>query len=96
MKTVSFGVKLPNHYVDCIVNKTSFHLTERSSHDTGKINNNIVQKAISPNQLVFVIKEFTILNRFRRRVYRFLRACQLDIVFHIVEPLNGNLIDHAW
>lgn len=96
MKTVSFGVKLPTCYVDCIVNKSFLHLIERSSHDAGKITSNILQKAISPNQLVYVLKEFTILNRFRRRVYRFLKALQLNIIFHIAEPSNGGLVDHAW
>lgn len=96
MKTVSFGVKLPAYYVDCILNKTSSHFIERSSIDAVEINNNILQKAISPNQLIYVIKEFHLLNRFRQRVYRFLRSLQLDIVFHIVEPSNGCLVDHAW
>lgn len=97
MKTVSFGVKLlNNHYVDCFVNKTSTHLIERSSHDAGEINNNMLQMDISPNQLVYVIKELTILNRFRRKVYRFLRALQLNVIFHIVEPSNGGLVDHEW
>lgn len=96
MKTVSFGVQLPTYYVDCIINKTSSQLIKRSSIDACKVNNNIVQKVISPNQLVYVIKEFAILNRFRQRVYRFMRALQLNILFHIVEPSNGGLIDHAW
>lgn len=100
MKTVSFNVKLPSETIICILNKktqcTITKLIETCSQCTGTADKTIIEQSISPNQLVYVIKEFNLLNRFRRRVYKFLFALNQPVVFNVVEPKNGNLIDHAW
>lgn len=91
--TVSFGVKLPHCYYECVINKR----TKCSLLDaTEPKNEEIIHKTINPNQLVYVIKEFTLMHRFRGKVYRFLRSLNQKVVFHVIEPKNGGLVDKEW
>lgn len=52
--------------------------------------------SVTPNQIVYLFKEFSLLHTFRRRVYRFLQQFNGPVHFTVIEPLNGNLVDHAW
>lgn len=59
----------------------------------GKI---IYHKTITPTDLVYLIKELTIRNRFYRKVFHFL--CKLNgfVQFTVVESHKYSLIDHKW
>lgn len=56
----------------------------------------VVCKDITANDLVYLIKELQLMQHFHQRVYAFLKQFQKFVNFRIVEPINGNLIDHAW
>lgn len=97
MKTVSFIVKLASNSIECVLNrKYSKCLAHTESIVAGTNNGKTIQRPITPHQLVYVLKEFNLLKQFRQRVYRFLRALNQNIIFHVVEPNNGGLIDYAW
>lgn len=92
MKTVSFNVKLPHKYYKFSITKQHkcTIIEPIPIDDTG------IAKSITPNQLVYVVKEFNLLNRFRRRVFCFLQKLNSTVLFYVVEPINGGLIDYAW
>lgn len=95
MKTVFFIVKLPNgNHKFSITRHHKNTFVERMDADTK--NTKIITKSIYPNQLMYAVKEFNLLHRFRRQVYRFLKNLGQTVHFHVVEPKNGGLIDHAW
>lgn len=92
MKTVSFEVKLPDKFY-------KFSLT--TSHKCTIIepiecSNAGILRNITPNQLVYAVKEFNLLKRFRRYVCYILSQLDATVCFFVVEPLQGGLIDHAW
>lgn len=92
-KTISFIVKLPDSYY-------KFTLTKRHKctiiEPIESAEENVQTKNIVPNQLVYAVKEFNILDRFRRLIFCLLSQLNTTVLFHIVEPTNGGLIDHAW
>lgn len=93
MKTISFNVKLPDKYYKFSLAKQHkcTIIEPIESIDAG------ITKNITPNQLVYVVKEFNLLNRFRRRIfYLFKQLNSTTVLFHVVEPINGGLIDYAW
>ncbi|XP_031636012.1 uncharacterized protein F58A4.6 [Contarinia nasturtii] len=93
MKPVSFIVKLPDsYYTFSIVKQNKCTIIEA----VDEIDGAGVTKAITPNQLVYAVKEFNLLNRFRRRVFYLLKELNSTVLFCIVEPINGGLIDYAW
>lgn len=93
MKTVSFNAKLPDKcYKFSIVKRNKCTIIEA----VDEINDAGVTKTITPNQLVYAVKEFNLLNRFRRRIFYLLNELKISVLFCIVEPTNGGLIDYAW
>lgn len=95
MDTVSFDVQLPDKYYEFSItkyhNKCTIIEPIESADETG------ITKTITPNQLVYVVKEFNLLNRFRRRIFNLLkRLGSATVLFHVIEPINGGLIDYAW
>lgn len=93
MKTVSFIVKLPDKYY-------KFSIT---ASQKGTIIEPIIEcpeagisRNITPNQLVYVVKEFNLLDKFRRYVFHILRHSDITVCFFVAEPSQGGLIDHAW
>lgn len=92
MKTVSFNVRLPDKYYKFSITKRQKCTIIEPIEDveTG------VTKRICPNQLVYAVKEFNLLNRFRRRIYGLLKRFDSTVLFIVTEPLNGGLIDYAW
>lgn len=92
MNTISFNVNLPDKYY-------KFTLTNR--HKCTIIEpiesaDSCITKNITPNQLVYAVKEFNSLSRFRRRIFRLLSQLNSTVLFYVVEPKNGDLIDYAW
>lgn len=98
MKTVFFIVKIPIGYHKFSISRhhKSTIIERIETIDAGKKSKNIIARSIKPNQLVYVVKEFNLLNHFRRKVYRFLKYLNRKVVFYVVEPNNGGLIDYAW
>lgn len=93
MKTISFNVKLPDTYYKFSVAKQHkcTIIEPIECVDAG------ITKNITPNQLVYVVKEFNLLNKFRRRIfYLFKQLNSTTVLFCVVEPINGGLIDYAW
>lgn len=92
MKTVSFNVKLPDNYYKFSITK-SHNCTIIEPLECPKAG---ITRHISPNQLVYAVKEFNLLTRFRRRVFQFLKHLNTTVLFIVVEPSNGGLIDYDW
>lgn len=92
METVSFNVKLPDKcYKFSIEKQNKCTIIESIAiSDAG------ITKTITPNQLVYAVKEFNLLNRFRRRIFCLLKQLNTTVLFYVVEPINGGLIDYAW
>lgn len=91
MKTVSFNVELPDKSYKCSLSKSHKCIIEPIECSTAGIERNI-----TPNQLVYTIKEFNLLKRFRRYVFSILKHTSAGVCFFVVEPPNGRLIDYAW
>lgn len=92
MNAVSFNVKLPDKcYKFSIPKHHRCTITEPVECDEAGIT-----KTISPSLLVYAVKEFNLLNRFHRRIFRLLKQKDSTILFIVVEANNGGLIDHAW
>lgn len=98
MKTVFFIVKIPTGYHKFSISRhhKSTVIERIDSIDAGTKSKNTIVRSIKPNQLVYVAKEFNLLNKFRCKVYRFLKYLNRKVVFYVVEPNNGGLIDYAW
>lgn len=92
MKVQYFILKTPNGY--SAVQLSWHRLGVNFEHFDG-IDPDITLKSIKPIQLVYAIKEFNLLDTFRRRVYRFLKQLNTIVGFDITEPQKG-LVDHAW
>lgn len=94
MKFVSFNVKLPDKYYKFTLNKsrkcTNIEPIECSIAVAG------IARNITPNQLVYAVKEFNLLKRFRRHVFHILKHLNTEVCFFVIEPPNGGLIDYAW
>lgn len=93
MKKISFNVKLPDRYYKfSVAKKHKCTIIEPiECVDAG------ITRKISPNQLVYVVKEFNLLNRFRRRIFHLLKQLNsTKVLFSVIEPINGGLIDYAW
>lgn len=87
-----FIVKTPNGYIAVQLswNRLGVKYEQFDAFDP-----DIYLKAIKSIQLVYAIKEFNLLDTFRRRVYRFLKHLNTTVGFDITELQNG-LVDHAW
>lgn len=98
MKSVCFSVECPDDSFECIVNKNTKCSIVKSLNPNaaGTDGRTFIYKTINPSQLVYVMKEFKLLDRFRKQVYRFLKAFNQNVVFRVVEPKNGGLIDYQW
>lgn len=92
MKTVSFNVKLPDNCYKFSITKSH----KCTIIDPLECPEAGLTKQITPNQLVYAIKEFNLLTRFRRRVFHLLRHLDATVLFIVVEPQNGGLIDYEW
>lgn len=95
MLNVFFIINLPDGPNKCVLSSKKYTFAivcdsrdEALEHRTGKL--------VTPEQIVYLLKEFSQLHIFRRRVYRFLREFNPIVHFTVVEPRNGNLVDHAW
>lgn len=92
MKTVSFNVKLPDNYYKFSLTKShKCTIVEPIECPQAGITRNI-----TPNQLVYAVKEFNLLKRFRLKVFHILEHLNSTVCFFVVEPKNGGLIDYAW
>lgn len=92
MKTISFNVKLPDGYYTFSIAKHH----KCTIIESGGKKETVISKLICPTQLVYAVKEFNLLNRLRRKVFRFLKQIGSTVLFIVVEPNDGGLIDHAW
>lgn len=92
MKTVSFNVKLLEKYYKISIAK------KHKCKFVGTVLNTdaVVTKHITPNQLVYALKEFNLLDRFRQRIIHLLKQLNSTVLFYVIEPANGGLIDFAW
>lgn len=93
MKTVSFDVKLPDKYYKFSLTtsqKCTLIVEPIECSEAG------IARNITPNQLVYTVKEFNLLRRFRRHVFHILSHLNTTVCFFVVEPPNGGLIDYAW
>lgn len=102
MKTISFWVKLPDSWYEFSFSKQSkcvviakYDYIDAIAAGTHESHENI-HKIIAPDQLVYAVKEFRLLDRFRCNIYRLLKRMQSSVFFEVVEPINGRLIDYAW
>lgn len=92
MKTVEFIVKLPDKYYKFSLTKSyKCTIIEPTECPHAGITRNI-----TPNQLVYAVKEFNLLKRFRLQVFCILKHLNATVCFSVVEPANGGLIDYAW
>lgn len=93
MKTVSFNVKLPDNYY-----KFSFTKSHKCTiiEPVFECPNAGIKRHITPNQFVYAVKEFHLLSQFRRRIFCLLKHLNATVLFIIVEPRDGQLIDYAW
>lgn len=102
MKSVYFDVKLPDDWYKITVFKRRKRVIIEKLHPidsnsgTKDINKTAPCTIITPDQLVYAIKEFNLLDRFRYYVYHLLKQSKQNVFFEVVEPVNGRLIDHAW
>ncbi|XP_055326541.1 uncharacterized protein F58A4.6 [Sitodiplosis mosellana] len=95
MKTVSFNVKLPDQCYKFSISKHHNKCTNIEPIEIKDVTG--ITKSITPNQLVYVMKEFNLLNRFRRRIFNLLKELSsTTVLFYVIEPINGGLIDYAW
>lgn len=92
MKTVSFNVRLPDKYYKFSIAKQQKCTIIEPIENIGTG----ITKQICPNQLVYAVKEFNLLNRFRRRIYSLLKRLDSTVLFIVTEPSDGGLIDYAW
>lgn len=93
MKTViSFNVKLPDKYYKFALSKAHKRtvITPIECSVAG------ITRTITPNQLVYAVNEFNLLEQFRRHVFHILNHLNTTVCFYVVEPSNGGLIDYAW
>lgn len=93
MKTIiAFNVKLPDKYY-----KFSLTTTQKCTViEPIECSEAGITRTITPNQLVYAVKEFNLLKRFRWYVVRILSRLNDTVCFFVVEPSNGGLIDYAW
>lgn len=92
MKTVSFNVKLPDKYYKVTLSKRQ----KCTIIEPIECVDSELTKVIVPNQLIYAVKEFNLLSQFRRRIFYLLSQLNATVLFYVVEPKNGGLIDHAW
>lgn len=92
MKVQYFILKTPN---GCTAVQLSWNRVGVNFQDFDATNRDVALKSINTIQIVYAIKEFNLLDTFRRRVYRFLKHLNTTVGFDITEPRNG-LVDHAW
>lgn len=88
-----FILKTPNGYIGVWLSRNHRDVVFEGF---AGIRSSITPKAIRPDQLVYVIKEFNLLDTFRRRVYNYLRHLNQAIAFDITNTKTNSLIDHAW
>lgn len=89
---VAFNVKLPDKYYKFSLTKAhKCTIIEPIECSVAGIT-----RTITPNQLVYAVKEFDLLKRFRRYVFCTLTELNTTVCFYVVEPSNGGLIDYAW
>lgn len=92
MKTVSFNVKLPDNYYKCSLTKSHKCIIIKPI----EYSEPRITRSITPNQLVYTIKEFNLLTTFRQQIFDVLKHLNTTVLFIVVEPQNGRLIDYAW
>lgn len=88
-----FVYKSPNGYTQVLLSKHHGGITLEHIDD---VDPNTPFKSIRPAQLVYALKEFSILDKFRCSVYRLLKQLPETVVFDITKPNEDSLIDHAW
>lgn len=99
MSSVYFIVQLHDGPYKCVLSlrNSKFHaICDNIDADDTEQCTAAAGKSVTPNQIVYLLKEFDQLHTFRRRVYRFLRQFNAIVRFTVIEPPNGNLIDYEW
>lgn len=93
MNLQHFIFKSPNGYTQVFISKHHRGIILEQVND---VDPNIPFKSIRPAQLVYTLKEFSLLDKFRCRVFRILKQSNETIAFDIAKPNEDSLIDHAW
>lgn len=95
MSGMFFVVNLPDGRYRCVLSLRNYTFSAYCDSDDGALEPR-TGTSVTPDQIVYLIKEFSLLNTFRMRVYRFLAHFDAPVQFTVIAPKNGNLIDHAW
>lgn len=96
MSHVFFTVHLPDGPHKCVLSLRNYKFLNNCDSGGEAFEHRNTGKSVTPNQIVYVLNEFRLLHTFRRRVYRFLKQFNTPVHFTVIEPKNGNLVDHAW